>query len=194
MPNELHLIDRLRQSDYDAFSTLYRRYSPRVYHTVLRMFGNADVAADVVQDLFLKIWEKRADMDPSGNFEAYIHVVARNLAYSYLRNELDKLENISTAEAAAMCAGGDDPSKELEAMSTGEFIRRIIDSMPPVRRQIFIMSRFDSLCVKPVRIFFFKVSVAHGNRKNRDNYLFDDRLYKERFVTEHINAYMAFAP
>ncbi|MDE6587966.1 MAG: RNA polymerase sigma-70 factor [Paramuribaculum sp.] len=150
MPNELHLIDRLRQSDYDAFSTLYRRYSPRVYHTVLRMFGNADVAADVVQDLFLKIWEKRADMDPSGNFEAYIHVVARNLAYSYLRNELDKLENISTAEAAAMCAGGDDPSKELEAMSTGEFIRRIIDSMPPVRRQIFIMSRFDNLSHKEI--------------------------------------------
>ena len=39
-----------------------------------------------------------------------------------------------------------------------------------------------------------RLSVAHGNRKKRDNYFFDEKLYKERFVTERINAYMAFAP
>lgn len=144
-----NLISRLKDSDYDAFSMIYRHYSPRVFHTVMRLFRNEDMAADVVQDLFLKIWDKRADIDPTRNFEAYIHVIARNMAYSYIKDELKKLDDVTSCEWEN-CIDDDDPSLALEAMSTEEFMKKMVDSMPPIRRRIFIMSRFDNLSHKEI--------------------------------------------
>lgn len=51
------LLYRLKEGDRDAFNTVYWRYSPKVYNTVLYLLNDADLAEDVVQELFLTIWE-----------------------------------------------------------------------------------------------------------------------------------------
>lgn len=78
------LLYRLKEGDRDAFNTVYWRYSPKVYNTVLYLLNDADLAEDVVQELFLTIWEKRGNILPELNFEAYISTIARNLAYKYV--------------------------------------------------------------------------------------------------------------
>ena len=69
---------------------LYWRYSPKVYNTVLYLLNDADLAEDVVQELFLTIWEKRGNILPELNFEAYILTIARNLAYKYVEEALHR--------------------------------------------------------------------------------------------------------
>lgn len=145
---DITLLYRLKESDYEAFSTIYRHYSGRVYRTVMHLFGNEDIAADVVQDLFMKIWEKREEIDPTRNFEAYIHVISRNLAYSYFKEELDKIDDFTSCEST--CIDEKDPSQALEAMSTEEFLGKMVESMPPIRKRIFIMSRFDNKTHKEI--------------------------------------------
>lgn len=89
MDNEL--LYRLKEGDRDAFNSVYWRYSPKVYNTVLYLLNDSDIAEDVVQELFLTIWEKRENIQPELNFEAYISIIARNLAYKYIEEALRKI-------------------------------------------------------------------------------------------------------
>ena len=92
------LLYRLKEGDRDAFNTVYWRYSPKVYNTVLYLLNDADLAEDVVQELFLTIWEKRGNILPELNFEAYISTIARNLAYKYVEEALHR--NLPVEEIA----------------------------------------------------------------------------------------------
>ena len=92
------LLYRLKEGDRDAFNTVYWRYSPKAYNTVLYLLNDADLAEDVVQELFLTIWEKRGNILPELNFEAYISTIARNLAYKYVEEALHR--NLPVEEIA----------------------------------------------------------------------------------------------
>ena len=62
MDNEL--LYRLKEGDRDAFNSVYWQYSSKVYNTVLYLLNDSDIAEDVVQELFLTIWEKRENIQP----------------------------------------------------------------------------------------------------------------------------------
>lgn len=138
------LLYRLKKGDKEAFNTIYQQYSPKVYNTVLYLLNDSDVAADVVQELFLTIWEKRNNIQPELNFEAYLSIIARNLTYQYIKKafhksqifeEIDNPQLISTSII----------EETIEADSLKEYIFNIISSFPEMRRKVFIMSRFEKL-------------------------------------------------
>lgn len=62
---EAKLLKQLKDGSYEAFATVYRRYSPRVYRTVSYLLGNEDMAEDIVQDLFLTIWNAAKTLTPT---------------------------------------------------------------------------------------------------------------------------------
>ena len=137
------LLYRLKEGDREAFNAVYWRYSPKVYNTVLHLLNDPDVAEDLTQELFLTLWEKREQIQPELNFEAYIRTITRNLTYHYLENALNnkltaaKLDDVDIAVASG--------EEDLEAESLREYIFRVIATFPEMRRKVFIMSRFDRL-------------------------------------------------
>lgn len=84
------LLYRLKEGNKDAFNTIYWQYSPKVYNTILYLLNDSALAEDVVQELFLTIWEKRENIQPELNFEAYISTIARNLAYKAIEEAMQK--------------------------------------------------------------------------------------------------------
>ena len=118
------LLYRLKEGDRKAFDAVYWRYSSKVYNTVLYLLNDPDLAEDVVQELFLTVWEKREQIQPDLNFEAYISVIARNLAYHYVEKTLrgSHLEIGLDAVDVAVSSGEED----LEAESLREYIFRVI--------------------------------------------------------------------
>ena len=139
---EAKLLKQLKDGSYEAFATVYRRYSPRVYRTVSYLLGNEDMAEDIVQDLFLTIWERRENIDPDKNFEGYVAVIARNLAYRYVMTRCKMIYNI---DIAADKLADDSANDSAEATSLNNYIIQILNSQPRMRRKVFMMSRFDNL-------------------------------------------------
>ena len=137
------LLYRLKEGDRDAFNTVYWRYSPKVYNTVLYLLNDADLAEDVVQELFLTIWEKRGNILPELNFEAYISTIARNLAYIYVEEALHKNLPVEEIRDAKLISSSEEDA--IEADSLREYIFNVISSFPEMRRKVFIMSRFENL-------------------------------------------------
>lgn len=137
------LLYRLKAGNRDAFNSVYWRYSPKVYNTVLYLLNDSDIAEDVVQELFLTIWEKRENIQPELNFEAYISTIARHLAYRYVEEALRRNQPIE--EIADMKLTSSSEEDAIEADSLRDYIFNVISSFPEMRRKVFIMSRFENL-------------------------------------------------
>jgi RNA polymerase sigma-70 factor (family 1) len=80
-----HLLLQLKQSHEPAFNALYRSYSKPLYQKISRIVKDESVADELLQDLFLKIWEKRDLIQIDQSFTAFVYTVANNLIYDYLR-------------------------------------------------------------------------------------------------------------
>lgn len=79
-----HLI---AHEDKDAYQILFEKYAPRIYSFSLNYLKNKNDAEELVQDVFLKIWEKRNVLDSSQNIKAFIFKIAVNTIYDFVRRK-----------------------------------------------------------------------------------------------------------
>ncbi|WPP52380.1 RNA polymerase sigma factor [Catalinimonas niigatensis] len=82
------LVDQLRKKDREALSYLYDHYADAIYGVVQRIVGQNDVAEEVLQDAFMRYWEKIDQYDPAkGRLFTWMLRIARNLALDKLRSK-----------------------------------------------------------------------------------------------------------
>lgn len=140
-PEELMLLAR---GDTHAFANLYNRYKNRVFTTALRYLKARELAQEVVQDTFLKVWELRATFIHVKNAEAYIFIMARN-------RTLTQLKKITADQAAQYqytavhsrreIVGG----QELLEQENNRLLEETLEMLTPQQRKVFNMSREEGL-------------------------------------------------
>jgi RNA polymerase sigma-70 factor (ECF subfamily) len=85
--NDIQLIQKLQNGDKQALFGLYDKYSGALYGVVLRICNREDMAQDVLQETFLKIWKKIGQYDPQkGKFYTWAYRIAKNSALNAMRN------------------------------------------------------------------------------------------------------------
>ncbi len=82
--SDRELIERLQQADLDALGQLFERYRTRVYRTALAIVHEPQVAEDILQDCFLKVYLNAARIDPSRPLAPWLYRVTVNLSYTWL--------------------------------------------------------------------------------------------------------------
>jgi RNA polymerase sigma-70 factor (ECF subfamily) len=123
-----------------AHDALFRAFAPRLSAFVARYVGNAAVAEDLVQDLFLTMWADRARMRVAGSVRTYLFTAARNRALNYLKRE--RLAGRFRAD----WTDAPDPSAPGESdLLTRLAVERALDALPPRRRRIFALRRIADL-------------------------------------------------
>ncbi len=95
------LVIRIKERETEAFSYLYDHYSAAIYGSISRIIDDEDVAQEVLQDAFMKFWDKIEQYDSSkGRFFTWMVNISRNLAIDKLRSkEMKKVgetDNIET--------------------------------------------------------------------------------------------------
>lgn len=81
------LAQKIKNNEKAAFQELFERYAPRIYqfsHSYLKKPADAE---ELVQDVFLKIWEKRETLEQSKSIKAYIFKIAVNAIYDFIRRK-----------------------------------------------------------------------------------------------------------
>lgn len=97
MKDDLQLIKRLQNKDAQALSTVYDRYSGAIYGVIIRICKNEEKAQELLQETFLKIWQKADQYNPEkGKFFTWSYRIAKNLTLNSLRKpvKLIQKENI----------------------------------------------------------------------------------------------------
>lgn len=152
MDNKTELIPkdilfRLSKDDEKAFEYIYWKYNSHIYNFANSLLYSEDIAENVTQNVFMKIWEKRHDIDPDQNFNAYLFTIARNMVYKETEQRLMSEQYVDEYENDAP-----DFSTEqtLGYHFTDEYYHRLVEELPPARREIFKLSRFKKLSNKEI--------------------------------------------
>lgn len=138
----------MMDSDQAAYAALFR-----VLHTPLlryaRRFVHDDASAyDVLQDVFMKLWDRRTTLDPNGSIEALMYTMVRNRALNVLRREGREadLETVADQQTPAV----DDLHESVASEDLASRIRRWIQELPKRRQEAFVLSRFHGLSHKEI--------------------------------------------
>jgi RNA polymerase sigma-70 factor (ECF subfamily) len=120
---------------------LYDRYSPIVYSIALRMLGDAGMAEDLLQEIFMQLWQNSAAFDPKrGTLAPWLAAITRNRAIDWLRKRRPE----TPVAYVTLFIEHDLASKTEFARSVGK-IRTMLDSMPVVQRSVLEMAYFEGL-------------------------------------------------
>lgn len=82
------LILLVKANNYEAFELLYKRYASKLYSFSLRILKDKVEAEEIVQDTFLKIWEKRLEIKEDLTFNTYLVTVGKHKIYNFFRRKL----------------------------------------------------------------------------------------------------------
>lgn len=142
---EAQLLARLRAGDERALEAVFRAHYAAMCAVVRRIVFAPDVAEELVQDVFFKLWSKREQLAEIDALKTYLYRAARNTALNYLRRQ--KLEH---AYEERELAKGEPMGNEggSDSASTNEVeraVRAAIQRLPERCREIFLMSRDGGL-------------------------------------------------
>ncbi|MEO8885541.1 MAG: sigma-70 family RNA polymerase sigma factor [Mucilaginibacter sp.] len=90
----------------------------------------------------MKIWEKRADIDPGKSFKSFLYKVAENLVYAYFR-KLAKDQRLLAKLTAAYVDADTSAADKLEAREHHDLLRQAIDSLSPQRKRIYVLCKLE---------------------------------------------------
>jgi len=133
---------RLIADDRKAFEALFHATSDSLYRYAFLHTRHGDVAEDIVQEAFLRIWLNRAALDPDRSLRALLYVTVRNLALSHTRGAIKRHTLLNTMDKPVLPFT---PEETTRAHILGDHIRRWIHELPNRRREAFQLSRFDGL-------------------------------------------------
>lgn len=135
--------------DERAFRYLYDQYGNKVYTMAISYLKSPLEAQDVVQDIFLKVWEKRSDLSQLNSFPAWLHVLTRN----YLINSLQKKiptnfqEDLSKQDIAENRLL---PAEQLDVKEMAVLIQQAVNSLSPRQQQVYRLSRESGMTLNKI--------------------------------------------
>jgi RNA polymerase sigma-70 factor (ECF subfamily) len=123
----------------ENFKKIYYPYREKLFRVAYLFLSDNELAEDIVQETYLKLWEKRNELHDINNSEAYILLVLRNLCLNHIRWKKDKIK--SSYEEDALHA--DSLIRKIEMQNETEIIMNLIDKLPEQQRQIMMLRHCD---------------------------------------------------
>ena len=137
---EQSVLLRLQKGDSEAFQELYNRYHQQLYHYVLRFVKSPALAEDVLQDVFLKIWEIRSRINPGLSFKAYLYRICRNSVFKLLK-KMAVDENLRVRVFQQFAQSVADTDLKVLWQQYEEILQAAINRLPPQRQKVFKLCR-----------------------------------------------------
>lgn len=143
------LIEACRAGRTEAFGILVQRYQDRLYPTLLRLTGDVEDALDLLQDAFLRAWEKLDRFHGDSSFYTWVYRIAVNLALSGRRRRrvVARSQGSSRCDPAEVPASVEqsDPTLPIERRERENRVQQALNSLAPDHRAVVVMKEFDGL-------------------------------------------------
>lgn len=143
-PSDSSATEKIRDGDHDAFAAIFRALYPNLCAAVSRRVGSRETAEELVQEVFLRVWQHRSSLDPTKSITSYLYRAAKNQALNHIKHreiasrsrDLLVLDLHERQERT-----GDSAQFEEVASAAAE----AIDHLPARCREIFLLSRHAEL-------------------------------------------------
>ncbi|MFA4870188.1 MAG: sigma-70 family RNA polymerase sigma factor [Pedobacter sp.] len=132
----------LKDGDEPAFVELYNRYKLRILGNLVKLLRSEDLALELSQDLFLKIWDTRKQLDPEKSFRSYIFRISENMVMDFFRRVArdKKLQAQMILTQSALYSHIEE--NLIQAQESKRF-EQVIAMLPPQRKQVFTLCKLE---------------------------------------------------
>lgn len=136
-PSDAALAAAIRDGDEAAFRTLYDRYAARIHAFVWYRAHSQELALDLTQEVFARVWKHRAVLDPGKSIKAYLYRIAHNLVINHLQRQTVEKNYLAELGSDRFITRPDD------RFDLQEHLQRAIDALPERLKTVFLLHRFE---------------------------------------------------
>ena len=144
-PDDRQLVQTIRSGDADAFETLVRRKTSKVYALCYRIIGNAEDAKDISQLVFLKLWENLEKYDPSYAFDTWLYRMVTNVAIDFMRNKQSRDNAVNSNLRLVKTAADAEQGVIVQRKEVENVFNEISNVLSPKQKTIFVMNQMEDL-------------------------------------------------
>jgi len=145
------LIFHLKRDDHMAFTEIFNRYSQLLYAHAFNKLRIESDARDVVQEMFMKFWDKRSSVELGSNLAGYLFVALRNTIFNLLKSKA-RVTAYADAFTKANADSGVYTDTLVREKQLSAMIEREIANLPPRMRAVFELRRKENLSNKEVAL------------------------------------------
>jgi RNA polymerase sigma-70 factor, ECF subfamily len=144
-PDDRQLVQSILAGDSEAFESLVRRKTGKVYSLCYRVIGNAEDAKDVAQLVFLKLWENLAKYDAAYAFDTWLYRMVTNVAIDWLRSRQSRDAAVNSTLRLVKLVEDADQSISLQRKEIEAVFNDVSASLSPKQKAIFVMKEMEDL-------------------------------------------------
>lgn len=137
----------MQEGDEEAFTALYRHYSPQLYMNIIGMVRDPLLAEEIVQELFIKIWQKKESKSINENFSGYLYRCAQHLVHDFFRRLqrdrllLDQFRVLVELNSASL-------DGSLNDQSSANIVEKAIGQLSPQQKRVYELVRVQGFTYK----------------------------------------------
>lgn len=142
--DDRNLLLAIKCDDPDAFKKLFFRYRLKVYYFAFRFLRNKEEAEEVVQEVFIRIWNNRKQLNEALSFNSYLFTITKNFIFNLNRDKINHQAFIDFI--LPYCSETENNTEEAVISNDLELhLKEAIENLPPKRKLIFKKSREEGL-------------------------------------------------
>ncbi len=180
MISDTELVERLRRGDVKAFDLVYMKYAGRLYSFSMKYLKSAEEAEELVQNVFLKLWEKQKSLEQDKSFKSYLFTIAYNEICNQFRKR-SHLKEFVRESLQQLQEASNETEENIDSEFFAQRVEQIIAQLPPKLKTTFLLSRKEG---KSTREIAAELGLSPGTV---DNYLSESiKIIRQILQKEHI--------
>lgn len=184
------LLTRLKNGDMLAFDRVYELYSHKLYSFVFKILKNEAEADDIVQEVFVKIWESRHKLEDYKLLNSYIFTIAYNNSIDLIRKRINNSKYLEHLKNSAVSNITPSITSQIEFNELNIQAEKLIANLPERQKQVYLLHREEGLTYPEIaeKLGISKNTVENHMakalkylRQNMDNSLLINMLFVSLF-------------
>lgn len=154
---DVRLMIEVRDGSASAFSELMLRYQGRVLTILENLVGNRDLAEDLTQDVFLRVFRARKSYQPGSKFSTWLFTITNNVASNAKRSKSRRREVVLEGSESgplgprpldqlAVAASGQMPARQLDKAEMRDIVRLALAELNERQRMAVLLNKFEGMC------------------------------------------------
>jgi RNA polymerase sigma-70 factor (ECF subfamily) len=133
----------LVQGNKKAFELMYGFYRPQLYGYVFKMVRSHEVSQEIFQDIFIRIWKQREQIDVDQSFRSYLYTIAQNLVYDYFKKVASDRNKIEAFKLHYAKSSANNIEENIGFKEARDHLEDILSMIPEKCRQVYVLCKLE---------------------------------------------------
>lgn len=148
--SDARLVEEVRRGDQAAFEQLVRRYEGRLMSVLLRFVRDRELARDLSQETFLRVFERLDQFDPSRRFGPWLFRIGVNLALDFMRKRKRRVWPSLFSDSRAERAPDPAVADPRQSIDLEQEVRRVLEAIPEKYRTVLVLRDLENFSTSEI--------------------------------------------